>query len=384
LERSNGIKQKIVNFFRGKKGYREFTPLNDISFEIEQGEFFGIVGRNGSGKSTLLKSIAGIYKPTSGGVHVNGKLVPFIELGVGFNPDLTGRENVYLNGAMLGFSNREVDEMYDEIVDFAELREFMDEDLKNYSSGMQVRLAFSIAIRAKGDVLLLDEVLAVGDSSFQQKCYSYFYKLKQEKKTVVLVTHSMAAVERYCTRAMLIDGGKILKVGEPVEIAEAYEELFLEGSPGPVSSGGMSQKRTYKDVSVESSVVQNGKVVDKVHFKQNFIIKLDISANVFIQACNVGINIRNESNDIVFSADSRSSIGEFEMPAGAKKTINVDVANHFTNGIYSIGIHVVDESRESNAVVYMNQSINTITSGGLTKHAHSLFHPDFSITSMEE
>ena len=169
LESSNGIKQKLINTLKGRKGYRNFTPLKDVSFEIKKGDFFGIVGRNGSGKSTLLKTIAGIYSPTGGTVQVNGSLVPFIELGVGFNPELTGRENVFLNGALLGFSHDEMETMYDDIVDFAELHDFMDERLKNYSSGMQVRLAFSIAIRAQGDVLLLDEVLAVGDEAFQKK-----------------------------------------------------------------------------------------------------------------------------------------------------------------------------------------------------------------------
>src|SRR6185312_8467854 len=181
--------------------------LKDISFEVKKGEFFGIVGRNGSGKSTMLKILAGIYQPTKGGVQKSGKLVPFIELGVGFNPELSGRENVFLNGALLGFSRKEIAAMYDEIVAFAELEKFMDQKLKNYSSGMQVRLAFSIAIRAKSDILLIDEVLAVGDASFQQKCFDYFYKLKQDKRTVVFVSHDMGAVERFCDRAVLIDNG---------------------------------------------------------------------------------------------------------------------------------------------------------------------------------
>lgn len=222
LEASSGIKQKLINTLKGRKGYRDFTPLNDISFEIEKGDFFGIVGRNGSGKSTLLKTIAGIYTPNKGAVHVNGTLVPFIELGVGFNPELTGRENVFLNGALLGFSHDEMEAMYDDIVEFAELGEFMDERLKNYSSGMQVRLAFSIAIRAEGDVLLLDEVLAVGDEAFQRKCFDYFDKLKRQKKTVILVTHDMASVERFCNKAMMLEKGKIKTIGSPNKIAAEY------------------------------------------------------------------------------------------------------------------------------------------------------------------
>ena len=227
-EASSGIKQKLINALKGKKGYREFTPLKGISFEIEEGEFFGIVGRNGSGKSTLLKTIAGIYQPNQGSVEVNGRLVPFIELGVGFNHELTGRENVYLNGALLGFSNQEVDAMYDEIVAFAELEDFMEEKLKNYSSGMQVRLAFSIAIRAKSDILLLDEVLAVGDEAFQRKCENYFRQLRKQKKTVILVTHSMDNVRKYCSRAMLIRDGKIVLCGSPDDVANEYSIENLE------------------------------------------------------------------------------------------------------------------------------------------------------------
>lgn len=222
LEASSGVKQQLINILKGRKGYRVFTPLKDISFTINEGDFFGIVGRNGSGKSTLLKTIAGIYTPNGGNVKVHGSLVPFIELGVGFNPELTGRENIFLNGALLGFSHEEMESMYSAIVEFAELEDFMEERLKNYSSGMQVRLAFSIAIRAHADILLLDEVLAVGDEAFQKKCYSYFDKLKREKRTVILVTHDMAAVERFCTKAAFIEDGHVKMIGKPYRIAAAY------------------------------------------------------------------------------------------------------------------------------------------------------------------
>lgn len=229
-EQHSGIKQLIVNFAKRKKGYETQHVLDDISFEIKKGEFFGIVGRNGSGKSTLLKLLAGIYTPDRGLVQVNGSLTPFIELGVGFNPELTGRENVFLNGALLGFGRTEMEAMYEEIVEFAELHKFMDQKLKNYSSGMQVRLAFSIAIRARSDVLILDEVLAVGDQAFQQKCYSYFERLKKQGQTVVLVTHDMSAVQRFCSRALLISEGKIKYIGEPFEIADRYTESNVESS----------------------------------------------------------------------------------------------------------------------------------------------------------
>ena len=225
-EQSFGLKQAIFNRLRGVKGYKEQKVLRGIDMDIKRGEFIGIVGRNGSGKSTLLKILAGIYYPEKGDIVINGSLIPFIELGVGFNQELTGRENVYMNGALLGFSNEEMDKMYDDIWKFAELEQFQDQKLKNYSSGMQVRLAFSIAIRAKGDILLLDEVLAVGDAAFQQKCNDYFESLRDNNQTVILVTHSMDNVKKFCDRAILIDDGKIMMQGNPKKIADKYLEIL--------------------------------------------------------------------------------------------------------------------------------------------------------------
>jgi ABC-2 type transport system ATP-binding protein len=220
-ERQNSIKELVLHF--GKSSYEEQHALRDISFEVTRGEFFGIVGRNGSGKSTLLKLIGGIYQPTKGSIQVNGTLTPFIELGIGFNAELTGRENVYLNGAILGLTRKEVAAKYDEIVDFAELHKFMDQKLKNYSSGMQVRLAFSIAIQAHNDILLIDEVLAVGDAAFQRKCYNVFKDMKRAGKTVIFVTHDMGAIQDFCDRALMIKDSEVIKIGKPREVALRYE-----------------------------------------------------------------------------------------------------------------------------------------------------------------
>jgi len=225
-EQAFGLKQAIFNRLRGIKGYKEQKVLKGLDFDIKKGEFVGIVGRNGSGKSTLLKILAGVYYPQKGEIIINGNLIPFIELGVGFNPELTGRENVYMNGALLGFSNKEMDAMYDDIWEFAELKPFQDQKLKNYSSGMQVRLAFSIAIRARGDILLLDEVLAVGDAAFQQKCNDYFQSLHDKGQTVILVTHSMESVRKFCNRAILLEDGKIVLDGEPDKVASAYNKML--------------------------------------------------------------------------------------------------------------------------------------------------------------
>ena len=228
-ESSSSLRTTMVNYFKGIKGYREQQVLKDISFEVEKGDFFGIVGRNGSGKSTLLKIISQIYVPEKGSVTIDGKLVSFIELGVGFNPELTGRENVYLNGALLGFSTEEINEMYDDIVEFAELSEFMNQKLKNYSSGMQVRLAFSVAIQAKSDILVLDEILAVGDEAFQRKSREFFEEIRQDKsKTVILVTHDMSADQRYCNKVIYIKDGKLEKSENLQEITNQYSEDNLE------------------------------------------------------------------------------------------------------------------------------------------------------------
>ena len=226
-EKGDSIKGAFVSLFNQKRSYETQQVLNDVSFEVNKGDFFGIVGRNGSGKSTLLKMLAGIYKPTSGSISINGKLTPFIELGVGFNPELTGRENVFLNGALLGFNRKEMQAMYQDIVEFAELERFMDQKLKNYSSGMQVRLAFSIAIKAKNEILIFDEVLAVGDEAFQQKCIDVFEKYKADKQTVILVTHDMDTVKKFCNKAILINKGKIIESGNPRRVADIYSQLNL-------------------------------------------------------------------------------------------------------------------------------------------------------------
>jgi len=221
-EKQGSIKGLVTSLGRRNKSYELQQALKNVSFDVNKGEFFGIVGRNGSGKSTLLKLLAGIYTPTQGSINIKGRLTPFIELGVGFNPELTGRENVFLNGALLGFSRKEMNAMYSSIVEFAELEKFMDQKLKNYSSGMQVRLAFSIAIRSQSDILILDEVLAVGDEAFQQKCLEVFDKYKAQHKTVILVTHDMGIIKRFCDRAILINDGELVNSGSPDSIATEY------------------------------------------------------------------------------------------------------------------------------------------------------------------
>lgn len=291
-EASQSLRTTMVNRFKGIKGYKEQHVLKDISFEVEKGDFFGILGRNGSGKSTLLKIISQIYVPEHGSVTVNGKLVSFIELGVGFNPELTGRENVYLNGALLGFSRDEIDAMYDDIVDFAELRDFMNQKLKNYSSGMQVRLAFSVAIKAQGDVLILDEVLAVGDEAFQRKCNDYFVERKKSGKTTILVTHDMGAVKKYCNKAVLIEHGLVKAIGNPENVANQYS--FDNTVP--------LNQEVVEDVQEEEVVqVENFKLqlltpnrispADAIHFQIEFDVLEDIKTYIALSLTDIDRNI---------------------------------------------------------------------------------------------
>src|SRR5215218_3740979 len=232
--RVDSLKERVVRPFAPRE-YRELHALAGVSFEISQGEFFGIVGRNGSGKSTLLKLLASIYRADSGRIRMAGRLAPFIELGVGFNHELTARENVVLNGVMMGLTPTEMRRRLGAVIEFAELEEFADLKLKNYSSGMLVRLAFAVMMEADADVLLIDEVLAVGDAAFQQKCADAFHQMKAEGKTIVLVTHEMESVEDYCHRAMLIADGEIQHLGDPAEVGREYLRLNFEG--GGASEG---------------------------------------------------------------------------------------------------------------------------------------------------
>lgn len=240
---------------------RRLVALNGVDFEVRSGEFFGIVGRNGSGKSTLLKLIASIYRLDSGEIEIAGRIAPFIELGVGFNPELTARENVALNGVMMGLSIREAHERYDEVIAFAELEEYTDLKLKNYSSGMQVRLAFALMLQAQADVLLIDEVLAVGDAAFQRKCADALELLRSEGKTIVLVTHDMAAVQRHCDRAMLIEGGVVDTIGAPAEVADRYVEISYERAATPDASGQRKLKARVSRIEVRDSEGQPARAV---------------------------------------------------------------------------------------------------------------------------
>lgn len=345
-EKSNTLKSAVLNIVRGKHNRTVSTQhaLRDISFEIKKGEFFGIVGRNGSGKSTMLKILAGIYQPTKGLVRVEGKLVPFIELGVGFNPELTGRENVYLNGSLLGFSKSEIDAMYDEIVEFAELAEFMDQRLKNYSSGMQVRLAFSMAIRAQADVLLVDEVLAVGDADFQRKCFDYFRELKRAKKTVIFVSHDMSAVREYCDRAILIEKSKLILEGTSATVATAYTKMFTPDGDERMSDA--NQKR-WGDKGMQQTKVT---VTPKVCKEEDTTLTVEVTFTAHEETHNpvFGILIKHANGTHITGTNTKLKyVHTGSYKPGQKGTISWTVPNIFNDGKYLVDAAISHEDAVS-------------------------------------
>ena len=361
LEKASSLKQAIFNAVSGKKGYEEHQVLRDISFKINKGDFIGIVGRNGSGKSTLLKLMAQIYYPDSGSININGVLVPFIELGVGFSPELTGHDNVYLNGALMGFSTKEIDAMYDDIVDFAELGQFMEQKIKNYSSGMLVRLAFSMAIRAQSDILLLDEILAVGDEAFQRKCYAYFAKLRREKKTVVLVTHSMDSVQRFCNRAILIHDGDLKIDGTPLEVAQAYQELNSQRLDLANLESQFSGGDTEMSISEKEEETRQRR--ENVDFKisheitdSELVFNLDILPKRNLEDAVLTFVINSEVGEIVFrvASDDKNVNQKIVFSEGKNMHLRLSVDNIFPNGIFSVQVAVKKEDRSENYLMANN------------------------------
>lgn len=334
-EKTGSVKSAFVGLFNGNRTYEQQEVLKDISFNINKGEFFGIVGRNGSGKSTLLKLLAGIYSPDSGEIQINGKLTPFIELGVGFSPELTGRENVFLNGALLGFDRKEMLAMYEEIVEFAELEKFMDQKLKNYSSGMQVRLAFSIAIRAQSEILLLDEVLAVGDEAFQRKCYEYFSQLKKSKQTVIIVTHDMGAVQKYCTKALMLSNSKLIAIGKPRDIALKYEaENAAVSSSAPAAVNG---RPAHAGISIVAVDFADG-TIDKTLKKGesiNLLVTIDVKKP---QPFQLNLYIVNDNGTYIAGKNTVKDLPKLDLKAG-KHTLRCRIESGLiASGIYAINV----------------------------------------------
>ena len=301
-ERRHTLKERVLHP-RRRTRYQSFDALKEISFDVADGEFFGIAGRNGSGKSTLLKCLAGIYR-ADGQIWRRGRLSTLIELGVGFNADLAARDNVVLNGIMLGLSPREARKRYESVIEFAELEEFQDLKLKNYSSGMHVRLAFAVAIQVDAQILLVDEILAVGDAAFQQKCFDVFHRMRDENKTVVFVTHDMGSMKRFCDRALLLERGRAVHLGDPEEVADRYLEINFgrdpdaSGSPGGRSGDGDAR---VLELWVED---QNGQRQIAVPQGQRVVIRSRVAFMVDVDDPEASVYINNAEHKTVLIAST--------------------------------------------------------------------------------
>jgi ABC-2 type transport system ATP-binding protein len=359
-EKISSVRGVVVNAFK-TGGYEEFKALDDISFEVKKGEFFGIIGRNGSGKSTLLKILAGIYQadkvhpmksPTSRGakqfhgVKIHGMISPFLELGIGFNPELSGRDNVYLNATVLGMTKKQIDKKFDDIVRFSELERFIDQKLKNYSSGMQVRLAFSVSIHANRDILLMDEVLAVGDSNFQKKCIDIFRNYRSHGKTVVLVTHDMTSVRKYCSRAMLIHNGKMIKIGDVDKVCDEYVKKNItvgakieirkkeklendeEAREEKLRAEMKNKLQTVVDINV---VGDNKKELMVTTQGSNFFVNVNVDIKKMRKNMHLAVQIFDKATNCFISGNN-TQIDNFDCKwKEGKNRISIEFENHFLN-----------------------------------------------------
>ena len=333
------LKERVLRPLRPRGGER-FEALRDVSFSVRPGEFFGIVGRNGSGKSTLLKCLAGIYRPDRGDIEIGGRVSTFIELGVGFNPDLAARDNIVLNGIMLGLTPREARARTDAVIEFAELEDFVDLKLKNYSSGMQVRLAFSVMIQVDADILLIDEVLAVGDAAFQQKCYDVFYRLKDEGKTILFVTHEMAAVKRFCDRAMLLERGEVRLIADPDRVSDHYVEVNFgrdrladadAESPEPEE-----QERFGSGVGEILEVWfadEHGQRTSVLRQGARCSVNMRLRYHETIEHPNPALLLENELHQPLFATSgSDTDIESGTAEAGMEALFSIEFENHFAAG----------------------------------------------------
>jgi ABC-2 type transport system ATP-binding protein len=364
----------------------ELKALDGISFDVHQGEFFGIVGRNGSGKSTLLKILAGIYRADGGRVRMAGTLAPFIELGVGFNMELTARENVQLNGVMMGLSRREAARRLGAVIDFAELHDFVDLKLKNYSSGMLVRLGFSVMIQADTDILLIDEVLAVGDASFQQKCADVFHEVRGSGKTLVLVTHDMAAADAYCHRAILINGGEIVEEGDPHAVGRHYLRLNYEGTHDAVADvgvdpegGGSEAAARLIDVWLENPA---GDRVTSVEIGEDIRLRAVVEARRDIPRPTFAMMLTNADGVQVFgtAAPLRLADGQVDLlRAGHRAKVTARMINQLGNGRYFIDIGVNREHSGVDNVIWVSKATDFVIFGKQPQSGLITLHNEFDI-----
>jgi ABC-type polysaccharide/polyol phosphate transport system ATPase subunit len=347
-ERTHTLKERALHPFRRSR-FESFTALREVSVSIARGEFFGIVGRNGSGKSTLLKCLAGIYGVDSGRIWCEGRMSTFIELGVGFNPDLAALDNVVMNGIMLGLSPREARSRYERIIEFAELEEFQDLKLKNYSSGMHVRLAFSVAIQVDADVLLIDEVLAVGDAAFQQKCFDVFNRMRDEGRTIVFVTHDMGAVTRFCHRALLLERGDVVALGKPEKVAERYLELNFGREVQGDGGEGSGPRLGDGAAKIVEAWVEDGAGERWAIYNQSYpvVLKARVAFSTRVENPALRVSFKDGERRTAFVATTASECersGHFKT--GEEAIFSVRFDNHLAPGRYFPLIDLVHRGSE--------------------------------------
>jgi ABC-2 type transport system ATP-binding protein len=357
--RVDSLKERAVRPF-SSRDYRQLHALDGVSFEIHQGEFFGIVGRNGSGKSTLLKLLASIYRADAGKIRMAGRLAPFIELGVGFNHDLTARENIVLNGVMMGLTPKEMRRRLDAVIEFAELEEFADLKLKNYSSGMLVRLAFSVMMEADADVLLIDEVLAVGDASFQQKCADAFHEMKAAGKTIVLVTHEMATVETYCHRAMLIADGKIQHIGDPGEVGREYLRLNFEGEGSKAKTTSATDDLRLVDAWLQRP---DGERAKNFESGEEIAVAAEVEMLAESPSVHIGFTLVNEDGVGVFQFSTVTEESEGPLRPGSRVRVVNHIENLLTPGHYFLHLGVKRAPDPRALVLHVERALDLLVFG---------------------
>jgi ABC-type polysaccharide/polyol phosphate transport system ATPase subunit len=337
--RIDSFKERVVNPF-SRPEYRVLEALRGVSFDVRRGEFFGVVGRNGSGKSTLLKILAGIYRADAGTVRMAGRPAPFIELGVGFNMELSARENVVLNGVMMGLSQREARRRLDAVIDFAELRDFTDLKVKNYSSGMLVRLAFAVMIQSEAAILLIDEVLAVGDAAFQQKCRDVFAEMRDGPRTLILVTHDMTAVQTYCHRAMLIEDGALSYIGDSEEAGRQY--LQANFARHRLSIGAEREVPLVADIlaRVSESWLEGaaGEGVQRLEPGEAIRVRASIEARRELSDPQVGLKVLNRQGMELFGISGAAPVDREGVSVATGDLLEIDATleNPLEPGAYSV------------------------------------------------
>jgi ABC-type polysaccharide/polyol phosphate transport system ATPase subunit len=371
-ERYHTLKERVLHLFRPRH-FDTLHAVQNVTVDIAAGEFFGIVGRNGSGKSTLLKCLAGIYSVDDGDLAVHGRLSPFIELGVGFNMDLAARDNVIINAIMLGLSRKQARERFDDILAFAELEEFIELKLKNYSSGMLVRLAFATAIQVDADILLIDEVLAVGDAAFQQKCFDEFARLRKEGRTVLFVTHDMGAVQRFCDRAMLLERGRVVDIGAPASIARQYNKLNFEREADADSHVEEKTPRSAHVAEVLNAWFESseGEVIVSAPQGQRCYVRMEVRFLVDVEQPVFAITLQNEAGNVAFATSSNvheAATGHFA--AGSTAAVRIGFENWLAPGRYRLQALVAREGFGADVYdTHMTASIIVLADrpgGGLT------------------